>query len=430
MARQRTPDEDLPTENPGQEEDFSFFTPAKNTGAPVERYPEGFEEPIVQAVDALLLDGLQNDASDIHLEPAEDGLQVRQRIDGVLKGYPPFSRAAMPQVISRLKLLAEMDIAERRLPQDGSIYLNSGQKVIHIRVSSLPTVYGEKLVLRLLNPEKVIRPLQELGFSSSNMLQYEHFLENTHGMILVTGPTGCGKTTSLYSTMQFLNDPTKNILTVENPVEFRLQRINQVQVNPKIGLTFAVMLRTVLRQDPDIIMVGEIRDVETAEIVTRAALTGHRVFSTLHTGDAARAVTRLLDMGVQPYLLTASLVGIVSQRLVRLICNDCRVPHTPTSRELAVLEEFEAAADAAVFYHGKGCASCNGSGFRGRTAIHEVMPIDAEIRKMIRAAVDNEQIRQRALSRGMIPLLLDGIEKSKKGLTTLGEVIRVAHSSF
>ena len=391
---------------------------------------KNFDETVIQKVNALILDGVRNDASDIHLEPVKNKLLIRKRIDGALRDYPPLSKVISPQIISRIKLLAEMDIAERRLPQDGSMYIELEDTIIHIRVSSLPTVFGEKLVLRLLNPDNVIRPLDELGFTPVNLKQYYEFLEHPYGMILVTGPTGCGKTTTLYSSLQHLNVYEKNIITVENPVEYRLDRVNQVQVNSKIGLTFANTLRTVLRQDPDIIMVGEIRDPETAEIVTRAALTGHLVFSTLHTGDAVRSIIRLLDMGIQPFLLTSSLVGIVSQRLVRLVCLNCREPYKPSAKERGIIEAFNCDGNGITFYKGRGCDDCSGTGFKGRTAIHEVMIIDDEVRDMIRSSVNIERVKTTAISKGMTPLIRDGIDKSIQGITTLGEVIRVAYSTF
>ncbi len=390
----------------------------------------GFEASVVQWVNTLIDTGVRHDASDIHLEPCADKLQVRHRIDGALRDLPPCSKDVMAQVISRVKLLAGMDIAERRLPQDGSIHVEVAEKTIHIRVSSLPTVHGEKLVLRVLNPEKVVRPLEALGFSPLNLERYYRFLDNPYGMVLVTGPTGCGKTTTLYSTLQYLNSPEKNILTVENPVEYRLERINQVQVNSRIGLTFAATLRSALRQDPDIIMVGEIRDTETAEIVTRAALTGHLVFSTLHTNDAVRSITRLLDMGVKPYLLTASLVGIVSQRLVRLICLHCRDSYEPSPTDLAMIEASYPGKEVTRLYQGKGCAACSGTGFKGRTAIHEIMPVDEEMRQMIRSSSNTDTIRNCAVAKGMIPFIQDGIRRSKEGVTTLDEVMRVAYSAF
>jgi len=403
---------------------------AVNVDSPYDRLSNSFEESAIQSVNALIYDGVKKDASDIHLEPRENNLLVRLRIDGALRDYPPFPQEIMSQIISRVKLLAGMDIAERRLPQDGSMYLEIEGNMIHIRASTLPIIHGEKIVLRLLSPEKVIRPIEELGFSPMNLQRYYHFLDSSHGMILVAGPTGCGKTTTLYSTLQYLNKREKNIVSVENPVEYRLEGINQVQVNTKIGLTFASTLRTVLRQDPDIIMVGEIRDSETAEIVTRAGLTGQMVFSTLHTGDAARSITRLLDMGVQSFLLTSSLVGIISQRLVRIICPHCRQAYSPTKDEYNLLSKLHFEQKPDCLYRGSGCENCSGTGFKGRTAIHEVMAVDTELRNLIKNAVNTTELKAKAISQGMTPLIHDGIEKCKMGLTTLDEVVRVAYSTL
>ena len=295
---------------------------------------------VVEMVNSLIETAVSRDASDIHLEPRENGLRVRLRIDGVLRDSAPYPPEVAPLVISRLKILAGMDIAERRLPQDGNLQMEVNQERVNIRLSTLPTIYGEKLVLRLLRHDKIVMPLESLGFTEENYRRYMDFLNNAYGMILVTGPTGCGKTTTLYSTLHAVNSAEKNIITVEDPVEYRIDGINQVQVNNKIKLTFARTLRTILRQDPNIVMVGEIRDGETAEIATRAALTGHLVFSTLHTNDAPRAVTRLLDMGVERFLLTSSLVGIVAQRLVRLNCTNCLEPYSPEEEELTLYQKL------------------------------------------------------------------------------------------
>ncbi len=415
---------------PGNRGEHAGLSPLGTGEADPGETAAGFEASVVQWVNALIDAGVHHEASDIHLEPCADKLLVRHRIDGTLRDLPSCSKEVMAQVISRVKIMAGMDIAERRMPQDGSIHAEVADKTIHIRVSSLPTIHGEKLVLRVLNPEKVVRPLEALGFNPLNLERYYRFLDNPYGMVLVTGPTGCGKTTTLYSTLQYLNSPEKNILTVENPVEYRLERINQVQVNSRIGLTFAATLRAALRQDPDIIMVGEVRDAETAEIVTRAALTGHLVFSTLHTNDAVRSITRLLDMDVKPYLLTASLIGIVSQRLVRLICSHCRDSYEPSPTDLAMIEASCPGEEILRLYQGKGCTACSGTGFKGRTAIHEIMPVDEEMRQMIRSSSNTDAIRKSAVAKGMIPFIQDGIRRSKEGVTTLDEVMRVAYSAF
>jgi type IV pilus assembly protein PilB len=388
--------------------------------------------PVVEMVNSLIETAVSRDASDIHLEPRENELRVRLRIDGVLRDSAPYSPEVAPLVISRLKILAGMDIAERRLPQDGNLQMDVNQERVNIRLSTLPTIYGEKLVLRLLRHDKIVMPLESLGFTEENYRRYMDFLNNAYGMILVTGPTGCGKTTTLYSTLHAVNSAEKNIITVEDPVEYRINGINQVQVNNKIKLTFARTLRTILRQDPNIVMVGEIRDGETAEIATRAALTGHLVFSTLHTNDAPRAVTRLLDMGVERFLLTSSLVGVVAQRLVRLNCTNCLEPYSPEEEELAFYQKLaESCGSGDVsFKRGRGCEKCDYTGFRGRTAIHEVMPVDETMRRLIMHSEDTEEIRRHAVSQGMQTLLQDGINRAVQGLTTLAEVIQVAYTVF
>jgi len=386
---------------------------------------------VIQAVNSLLETAVLREASDIHLDPWERGLKARLRIDGLLRETKSFSSEMAPLIISRLKIMAGMDIAERRLPQDGNLQFQVNNKRINVRLSTLPTVYGEKLVLRLLNPEKIILPLENLGFNEENYRRYLEFLSSNHGMVLISGPTGCGKTTTLYSTLHAINSPEKNIITVEDPVEFRLDGINQVQVNNKIELTFARTLRSILRQDPNVIMVGEIRDKETAEIATRAALTGHLVFSTLHTNDAPGAVTRLLDMGVERFMLTSSLVGVVAQRLIRLNCRNCLETYFPEKEKLTFLEKLgDIKKEEAAFARGRGCEKCDFTGFKGRTAIHEVMPVDPSLRRLIMGSEDTEKIRQYALSQGMQTLLQDGLNRAADGQTTVEEVIRVAYSVF
>lgn len=388
------------------------------------------ENSAIRTVNDLLQEGVERGASDIHLEPVEEGLTVRLRIDGMLYTLHHISREMMPLIISRLKIMAGMDIAEKRLPQDGTIYLDDSKEDINIRVSTLPVIYGEKMVLRILNPAGLIMVLDTLGFNSFNLKKYLKFLKHAWGMVLVTGPTGSGKTTTLYSTLRHISRPEKNIITVEDPVEFRLTNANQVQVNTKTGLTFARALRTVLRQDPDIIMVGEIRDTETAEIASRAALTGHLVFSTLHTSDAPRAVTRLLDMGVEPYLLNSSLVGVVSQRLIRLNCRHCLEAEVPSSDALAIFREFCKEPEIPVFYRGQGCSHCNNTGFKGRTAIHEIMPVDEIMRSLIRQSCSGQEIRSYAIASGMSTILQDGMARAARGETTLDEVVRETYCAL
>ncbi|NLX91353.1 MAG: type II/IV secretion system protein [Firmicutes bacterium] len=391
---------------------------------------ETTQDSTIEAVNELLREGIARGASDIHLEPVEEGLNIRLRIDGKLYFLQRFSREMFPLVISRLKIMAGMNIAEKRLPQDGNIYLEEGKQGINIRVSTLPLIHGEKMVLRILNPAGLLMSLNSLGFNEDNLMLYQKFLEYSCGMILVTGPTGCGKTTTLYSTLKHINSPEKNIITVEDPVEYRIENVNQVQVNTKTGLTFAAALRTVLRQDPNIIMVGEIRDAETAEIATRAALTGRLVFSTLHTSDAPRAVTRLLDMGVEPYLLNSALVGVVSQRLIRLNCRHCLEEDRPGAAELSLYRKVCPEEETPVFYRGRGCIHCNYTGFKGRIAIHELMPVDETMRDLIQTSRSGRQIRNYAISRGMKTLLQDGMQRAARGETTLQEVIRETYYAF
>ncbi len=388
------------------------------------------DENIIGIVDEILQNGINSGASDIHLEPVEGGLAVRLRIDGMLYPLRHFPRELMLLIISRLKIMAGMDIAEKRLPQDGNIYLDRENHKVNIRVSTLPVIYGEKIMLRILNPAGMIMALDELGFNSDNKRRYYKFLEHAWGMILVTGPTGCGKTTTLYSTLRHIGNPQINTITVEDPVEYRLQHVNQVQVNIKTGLTFARALRTVLRQDPNVIMVGEIRDTETAEIAARAALTGHLVFSTLHTSDAPRAVTRLLDMGVEPYMLNSSLVGVVTQRLIRLNCRHCLEEDNPAPAVLTLYREACGENNAPVFSRGRGCTSCNHTGFKGRTAIHEIMSIDETMRSLIHQSHNGQEIRNHAIAGGMKTLLQDGMKRAARGETTLQEIIRETYYAF
>lgn len=411
-------------------EDFSGVAVAAQDGDFLPSAEAAEEAPAIQMVNSLLFSALEQEASDIHLEPLEKGLKVRLRVDGQLHDAPPPPRELAPLILSRLKIMSNMDISERRLPQDGNIKFVWNKKDINIRVSTLPTIYGEKIVLRILSPDKIIMPMESLGFNAENKRLYLSFLKNAYGMLLVTGPTGSGKTTTLYSTLHHINRPELNIVTVEDPVEYRLGGINQVQVSRKIGLTFASALRSILRQDPDVIMVGEIRDAETAEIACRAALTGHLVFSTLHTNDAPSAVTRLLDMGVEPFLLNSSLIGVVAQRLIRLICGSCREEDTPSEEEIEFFRKASDATSLPVFYKGRGCAKCNFTGFKGRTAIHEVMKVDRALRTLILRSSDPEKIRQKALESGMKTLLQDGMRCVQEGKTTVQEVLRVAYGAL
>ncbi|WP_457754757.1 GspE/PulE family protein [Thermovibrio ammonificans] len=381
------------------------------------------EAPAVQFINEVLTVALRARASDIHFEPFRNKMRVRIRIDGVLKTVRELPASKMPAVISRLKIMAGLDIAEKRLPQDGRILVKFGGKDVDIRVSTLPTHLGERVVLRLLLKENILYSIRELGLLPDDYEKLTSLIKLPHGMLLVTGPTGSGKTTTLYASLSEINREEINIITVEDPVEYELPGISQVQVKPDIGLTFASALRSILRQDPDVIMVGEIRDVETAEIAVQSALTGHLVFSTLHTNDAASSVTRLLDMGIEPFLVASSVVGVIAQRLVRKICPHCKTPYTPEPGEL---QELGITGYSGPLYRGRGCDYCMGTGYLGRTAIYEILVIDRDIKRLILDRRDSDEIKELALSKGMRTLKGDGAEKVKLGITTVEEVLRVA----
>jgi general secretion pathway protein E len=382
------------------------------------------EAPIIQLVNSLLFQAVRQRASDIHFEVFERGLVVRYRIDGLL--YPVLTppKRLQASIIARIKILAGLNIAEKRLPQDGRFTIRTGGKDVDLRVSVLPTSHGERVVLRILEKETRLLNLSEVGLSPDCLRVMEQLIHLSHGMILVTGPTGSGKTTTLYAALSQINAPDKNIITVEDPVEYQLQGISQMQVNPKINLSFAAGLRSILRQDPDVIMIGEIRDLETAEIAIHASLTGHLVFSTLHTNDAAGAVTRLIDMGIEPFLVSSSAVAIIAQRLVRVACAACRQPYEPTPEELARLG-LAGDAGTYTFYRGAGCPACAQTGYRGRHGIYELLVVDDEIRRLITAKADAAVIKQAAIARGMRTLKQEGATKVVEGLTTTEEIIRI-----
>jgi type IV pilus assembly protein PilB len=384
----------------------------------------GKEVPIIRIVDDLLLQAVLEGASDIHIEPREDKLSVRMRVDGILKEYHSFTLKQQPAILSRVKIISKLDISERQKPQDGRIKLRIGGKQVDARVSTLPAYYGEKVVLRLLDQQKVQLGLEELALSPHNLGLLNHMIAQPYGLVLVTGPTGSGKSTTLYAALNTINSEEKNIVTVEDPVEYQIPIINQVQVNVKKDLTFATALRSILRQDPNVVMIGEIRDPETGEIATEAALTGHLVLSTLHTNDAPSAIIRLVEMGIEPFLLAPSLLGILAQRLARKICPDCKESFTPKKGELDRLG-IPGAPDTIKFSRGKGCSNCKGSGYKGRVAIHEVLVADEAIRGLISERAPAAAIRDRAVQTGFIDMRLDGIRKIIKGITTLEEVLRV-----
>jgi general secretion pathway protein E len=383
-----------------------------------------FEAPVVRLVNLLVEGALAADASDIHIEPFEDSLRVRYRIDGLLADQEAPPRRLQAALTSRIKIMAEMNIAERRLPQDGRIRVTAqdGRRV-DIRVSTVPTVHGESIVMRLLDRSSVFLPLDRLGFSRPIAQAVETLIHRPHGILLVTGPTGSGKTTTLYAGLDKINRPDLKIITVEDPVEYQLRGINQIPVRPKIGLSFAAGLRHIVRQDPDVIMVGEIRDLETAEIAIQAALTGHLVLATLHTNDAPAAVTRLQDMGCEPYLVSSVLNGVLAQRLVRRICEACRAPDPGAPAELLALGVTDAAG--VELFRGKGCDGCRGTGYRGRTGIYELFRITDEVRGLIVRKVPAAEIRRRAVEQGMATLREDAWAKACAGQTTVAEILRV-----
>ena len=382
-----------------------------------------FEAPIVKLVNMLITQAVEGRTSDIHIEPFENNVKVRYRIDGALTEVESLPKRIQPAVISRVKIMSGLNIAERRLPQDGRIKLRVSGRDIDLRVSTIPTIYGESIVMRILDRGSILVVLEHLGFPEEAIDKYEKLINTPYGMLLVTGPTGSGKTTTLYASLNKINSDDKKIITVEDPIEYQIEGINQIQIKPKIGLTFANGLRHIVRQDPDIIMVGEIRDIETAEISIHSALTGHLVFSTLHTNDAPGAITRLLDMGIEGFLVSSSMIGVLAQRLVRVICPACKEPFEP-QREL--IEKMEFLGDNITTYHGTGCEQCRFTGYRGRTGIFELMVIDGEIRRLVLEKASSDIIRQKAVSNGMQVLRDCGWGKVRQGITTVEEVLRVA----
>lgn len=382
------------------------------------------DSPVVRLVNQIIANGIAMRASDIHFDPQETDFRVRYRVDGVLRTERSLPKHMQNVIVTRIKILANLNITENRLPQDGRIKTTIDFKPVDIRVSTLPTIHGEKVVMRLLDLSNMIDRLDKIGFSEENLVIFKDVLKKPNGIILISGPTGSGKSSTLYAALNFLNKEDTNIITVEDPVEYQLDGINQVQVNEAIGLTFANGLRSILRQDPDIVMVGEIRDTETAEIAIRASLTGHLVLSTIHTNDAISAVSRLTDMGIEPFLISASLVCVVAQRLVRLVCRDCAQEVPATEREKEIFTNR--GLDIESVRRGKGCPTCGRTGYRGRTAIHEVLVIDGKIREMISNLKPIGDIRRYVQERNTKFLLDDGLLKVKQGLTTTEEVLRVA----
>ena len=380
--------------------------------------------PVVKLINSIISQAVKMRASDIHIEPYEKQVRVRYRIDGELQENISPAKSSHSAIVTRIKIMGKMNIAERRIPQDGRVEMNVDGRDIDMRISILPTVYGEKIVIRLLDRSNKALSKEQLGFTSENLKVFDNILKNPYGILLVTGPTGSGKTTTLYAALKELNEINKNIITVEDPVEYRLEGVNQSQVNNKAGMTFASGLRSILRQDPDIIMIGEIRDAETAQIAIRAAITGHLVLSTLHTNDTASTVARLVDMGLEPYLISSSVVGIVAQRLVKKICDNCKVAYAPNPGEVELLQ----IGPDVMLHKGSGCNVCNQTGYKGRTAIHEVMPMTKSIKLLIDSRQNTESLRNAAVGQGMKSLRQSCRQLVLDGVTSIDELLRMTYN--
>jgi type IV pilus assembly protein PilB len=382
---------------------------------------------IINYVNQILLEAYQKNATDIHIEPFEKTLRIRYRIDGVLQEAKtsPDIKQLQVFIISRLKVMSGINIAERRRPQDGRCKIKLNDEDVDLRLSTFPTLFGEGVSIRLLSKKMLDFSIDQLGFPQESMEKLKSILKRTNGIILVTGPTGCGKTTTLYSCLSYINDTKVNIITLEDPIEYQLQGINQIQINPQVDLTFANGLRSILRQDPDIIMVGEIRDIETAQIAIRAALTGHLMFSTLHTNDALSSIIRLLDLGIEPYLVSGTVRAVIAQRLVRKICPHCKVAYIPEQNMLNAIGFMQKSDQPQIFYHGAGCVECNDTGFSGRLGIYELLVVDESLGACIVAGGSAQQLKDMAIKNKMISLKVDGLDKVKQGITTIEEVLRV-----
>lgn len=378
------------------------------------------EAPVVKLVDLIIRQAINERASDIHIEPFKDRISLRYRIDGKLYEIPPPAKHLHLAMTSRVKILAKLDIAEKRLPQDGAIMVKIDERPIDLRVSTIPTLYGEKTVLRILDKSQVVLDLTQLGFEPKQLEQLRRAVNSPYGLVLLTGPTGSGKTTTLYAILSEIKTPTKNILTIEDPVEYKLDGINQVQIKPEIGLNFATALRSFLRQDPDVMLVGEVRDLETAEICLRSALTGHLVFSTLHTNDAPSAVNRLIDIGIEPYLITPTLLCVVGQRLIRKLCQDCKEAYEPTVEQIAGIK-----INADLLYKPKGCSKCNHIGYKGRICVAEIMLMNYQLREMISQRANFQKLKEVARASGMQTLSESAIKKVEEGITSLEEALSV-----
>ncbi len=408
-------------QNIGNEVDF--FTLADELPTEEDLLESDDDAPIIKLINAMLSEAIKEGASDIHVETFERSLVIRFRIDGVLREILKPNRQLASLLISRIKVMSKMDIAEKRIPQDGRISLRIGGRGVDVRVSTLPSSFGERVVMRLLDKNNAKLELKQLGMTQANRNKMSELIHKPHGIILVTGPTGSGKSTTLYAALTAINSKDRNILTVEDPIEYQLEGIGQTQVNPKVDMTFSRGLRAILRQDPDVVMIGEIRDLETAQIAVQASLTGHLVLSTLHTNTAIGSVTRLRDMGLEPFLLSSSILGVLAQRLVRTLCPDCREARPPTEREAEQME-LESVVDVKHIYNAKGCEHCNFTGYRGRTGIHELLLVDEEVRDMIHSGA-GEQTIERYIRQSTPSIRQDGIAKVVQGITTLEEILRV-----
>jgi len=383
------------------------------------------DAPVIKLVNLMLSQAVKARASDIHIEPYQNRIKIRHRVDGILYDMLSPPKHVQSTLISRIKIMAKLNIAEKRLPQDGRIEIKIGDKNVDIRVSTIPTAFGERVVLRLLDKANVLLTVSDLGMSEESLKVFNELITSAHGIILVTGPTGSGKTTTLYAALSSLNNPDINIITIEDPVEYQIEGIGQIQVNPKIDITFANGLRSIVRQDPDVILVGEIRDLETAEIAIQAALTGHLVFSTLHTNDSASAVTRLIDMGIEPFLVTSSVIGILAQRLVRNVCNECKEEYIPDEESLENIGITPEMSSGKKIYKEKGCQDCLNTGYKGRTGIFELMILDDAIKSLILKTSDANAIKKKAVNHGMGTLRQDGALKVLNGITTAEEILRI-----
>jgi type IV pilus assembly protein PilB len=412
------------TNDTGMDEFINDIPVTERTPAPAER-PAEQDSPIIRLVNQIILNAVTQKASDIHIDPQETKVIIRYRVDGVLKVERILPKQLQSVLTARIKILSNLDITEYRIPQDGRMKVQLEHHTVDLRVSVVPTVYGEKMVMRLFVIGSVLNDLDHLGFNKLNLKRFLTMLDSPTGMVLITGPTGSGKSSTLYAGLNKLNSEEVNIVTIEDPVEYQIEGINQIQVNPTVGMTFAAGLRSILRQDPNIIMVGEIRDKETVEVAIRASLTGHLVLSTLHTNDSLGTITRLLDMGVEPFLVASSISGIVAQRLVRKVCRNCKQEDAPTKMELEIFEKRGIHIEKIV--RGKGCSSCNMTGYKGRIALHEVLVINDEIRRAIMNEESIQTLRDIAIENKTIFLVDDGLLKVKQGLTTTEEVLKVAY---